>query len=87
MPDSDRQAVPRCACDEPLRFCSFRQMRVDLGQIRLEARTQRNQRDELEIEQQLINDADEPVRFRCSALCLQSPPPQGLGAPGGALVE
>lgn len=51
--------------DEPLRFSSFRQMYVGLGHIRLEARTRLNERGELEIEQQLTNDTDEPISFRC----------------------
>ncbi|MCC6125545.1 MAG: hypothetical protein IT426_11325 [Pirellulales bacterium] len=54
--------------DRPYLFSVYRVLEVGTNDVRIEARTRLNERNELEIEQLFGNDSEKPVGFRCELI-------------------
>jgi hypothetical protein len=51
--------------DRPYRFSVYRSLEVGTSDVRFEVQTRLNKKNELEVEQRLINDTDKRLSFRC----------------------
>lgn len=51
--------------ESPERFSVYRQIAVGLGDVRVELSSRLNDKGQLEVVQEFVNDSDQPVSFRC----------------------